>query len=174
MRRPILPLERITRSNGAGAKHQVPWKSLASLSSAILLVFILFSFSKSLASFVPKVSQTKSSHSQHPFSLLVSLEFQDSIAKQEFVKAIEPVADYVRSNEPSTLSYQVLQSDQNPLQLLILERYMDKEEAYLQIHKSSDEFLEFRPQLQKMSEQGRVKISGNSFIDGPVGFMGRP
>jgi len=111
----------------------------------------------------------------HPaFSLLVLLAFQDATAKNEFLDLIQPLTNYVRDYEPDTIAYEVMQSDQDALQVILLERYADKEHAYLNIHKSSAAFLEFRPKLLELEKAGRVTISGNSYIDSDLGFVGRP
>ena len=106
------------------------------------------------------------------FTLLVTLVFTDSSYKEIFLKDIAPVADYVQHHEPRTIGYQVLVSDQNPLQVTILERYATKEVDYLQTHKSSKPFLEFRPKLQALQEQGVVTMSGHSYYDSTIGFVG--
>lgn len=76
-------------------------------------------------------------------------------------------------NEPDTISYEVLLSDKDPLQVLILERYRDKENAFLQVHRSSAPFQEFRPKLKKMEDQGLVTIVGDSYLDSGIGFGDR-
>jgi quinol monooxygenase YgiN len=107
------------------------------------------------------------------FSLMVTLQFTAAEYKEQFLREIQPEADYVKANEPGTLAYNVLLSDQDPLHVMVLERYQDKEEAYLQIHKSSTPFLAFRPKLQAMQEAGHVTISGHSYLDSGVGFGDR-
>lgn len=116
----------------------------------------------------PSVSASAST-----FSLLVTLKFSSTEYKDQFLQDIQPVADHCRKNEPDTLAYEVLLSDQDPLQVLVLERYRDKEVAYLQVHKSSAPFLTFRPKLQAMQEGGHVQISGHSYLDAGVGYTGR-
>ena len=108
------------------------------------------------------------------FSLLVAMTFQDAATKAEFLQDIQPLMDYVRDHEPTTLGYEVLLSDKDNLKALILERYTDKKNAYLSIHKSSAPFLTFRPKLQALMDAGRVTISGESYEDAGVGFVGRP
>ena len=107
------------------------------------------------------------------FSLLVTLVFQSTDDKDEFLTDIAPVADYVQRQEPDTLAYEVLLSDQDPLQVMILERYRNKDVAYLEVHKSSAPFLAFRPKLQAMQEAGRVTVSGHSYLDSNIGFGDR-
>lgn len=108
-----------------------------------------------------------------PFSLLVTLQFQDDDSLQQFLKDIAPVARYVKEHEPDTLAYEVLLSDKDPLQVLVLERYRDKENAYLKVHKSSEPFLIFRPKLAQMQTDGKVTISGHSYLDSMIGFGDR-
>lgn len=107
------------------------------------------------------------------FTLLVTLDFSDPEYKAQFLQDIEPVATYCKVHEPGTLAYEVLLSDKDPLQVMFLERYQDKEVAYLQVHKSSAPFLEFRSKLQAMQEAGHVRISGHSYLDSGIGFVER-
>ena len=116
----------------------------------------------------------QSATSNNPvFSLLVTLEFSGEAYKAQFLKDIEPVAAYCKANEAGTLAYEVLLSDKDPLQVLLLERYQDKEVAYLQVHKSSTLFLEVRSKLQAMQEGGHVRISGHSYLDSGIGYGDR-
>jgi len=108
------------------------------------------------------------------FSLLVTATFDSVGNKEQFLEDIKPVAEFVQSSEPDTLSYEVLLSDKDPLQVLIVERYKDKENAYLKVHKSSAPFLAFRKKLQAMQDNGHVQISGHSYLDSGVGFVYRP
>jgi len=107
------------------------------------------------------------------FSLLVTAQFDTVERKEQFLEEIKPVAEYVQSSEPDTLAYEVLISDKDPCQVLILERYKDKDNAYLKIHKSSAPFLVFRKKLQVMQDEGQITISGNSYLDSGVGFGDR-
>jgi len=103
----------------------------------------------------------------------VTLSFDSVEYKEQFLNDIKPVADYVKSSEPDTIAYEMLLSDKDPLQVMVLERYLDKENAYLNVHKSSAPFLAFRPKLKAMEENGHVSISGNSYIDSGIGFGDR-
>mmetsp|Transcript_5439 Transcript_5439/g.7875 ORF Transcript_5439/g.7875 Transcript_5439/m.7875 type:complete len:157 (-) Transcript_5439:135-605(-) len=107
------------------------------------------------------------------FSLLVTLLFKKEQYKEEFLNDFVPLAKYVRQHEPTTIAYEVLQSDDDPLRIMILERYVDKEMAYLKVHKLSAAFLEFRPKLKAMQESGFVTIEGHSYRDSQLGFVGR-
>jgi len=108
------------------------------------------------------------------FFLLVTLEFKDESSKGRFIEVFQPLAQYIEQNEPDTLSYEVLLSDKNPLQVTILERYKDKYRAYLKVHRSSKPFQTFRPKLQGMVDDGEVvKIEGQSYLDSQIGFLSR-
>lgn len=93
--------------------------------------------------------------------------------RDDFLEAFRPFAAYVRDHEPKTISYEALQSDKDPLQVMLLERYEDKEVAYLQVHRSSKEFLEFRPKLKAIQDAGHVTMDGHSYVDTMIGFGDR-
>ena len=61
-----------------------------------------------------------------------------------------------------------MESDKNPLQVLILERYINKA-AYLEVHKSTPEFIEFRKKLTDMSST--MTMDGHSYIETNIGFI---
>ena len=105
-------------------------------------------------------------HCPKPFSLLVKLTFTELQHQQEFLKDITPLCQYIKEYESTTtIAYEVLLSDQDPLQVFIIERYIDKENAFLQIHKTSPSFLEFRTKLQTMQNNQYVTIDGSSYYD---------
>ena len=107
------------------------------------------------------------------FSLLVTARFETVEHKEEFLEDIKPLAEYVRTKEPDTIAYEVLLSDKDPLEVMILERYKDKKNAFVKVHRSSAPFLAFRPKLQLMQEKGHVTLSGHSYLDSGVGFGDR-
>jgi quinol monooxygenase YgiN len=107
------------------------------------------------------------------FTLVVQLQFTADMYKQQFLQYFAPLAQYVRDHEPWTLSYEALLSDKDPLHVLILERYINKDHAYLHIHRHSKEFLQFRPKLQALIDEGHVVVSGHSYLDSNLGFIQR-
>lgn len=109
------------------------------------------------------------SNDQH-FLLSVTLKFKSSAEKNTFKKCFEPLADYVRLHEPKTLSYAYYDSDKDPNQGYIFERYVDKA-AYLDIHKKSKDFIEFREKLSQMTAAGEVTIDGHSYFETNLGFI---
>lgn len=106
------------------------------------------------------------------FILAVTLKFKNIAAKNSFNVGFAPLARYVADNEPHTLSYRLLQSDQDDLLVHIFERYSTKHD-YAEVHKSSKEFLHFRGELTAMAERGEVEISGQSYTETSVGYMFR-
>jgi quinol monooxygenase YgiN len=136
-----------------------------SIAGAMAVVFML--------TFLASSARRSPEKSSPSFTLLVALIFTDESYKQQFLRDFAPLAAYVHKHEPSTIAYEALQSDKNPLHVLILERYIDKEVAYLKVHRSSQPFLDFRPKLQKMQEEGHVTIEGQSYFDLKLGFGSR-
>jgi len=103
------------------------------------------------------------------FFLGVKVIFPNEYDKMEFRSEFDRIATFVRDHEPLTISYELLQSDKDPLQIFILERYKDKS-AYLDIHKSTKEFMVFRAKFQKMIERG-AKVDGDSYLETGIGFV---
>lgn len=133
-----------------------------------------FGSNEPLASFTNTALRTAGDReTTTPFSLLVTLQFSATEHKETFLKDIQPLAEYIKTSEPMTLAYEVLLSDKDPLQVLILERYQDKEVAFVQVHRSSEPFQAFRPKLQAMQEAGHVTVSGHSYLDAGLGFGDR-
>ena len=101
------------------------------------------------------------------FSLFVVVTFSSTEAKTKFKALFKPLARYVQDHEPTTLSYILAESDKDPLKTIqILERYQDKENAFLKIHRSSEPFLTFKTKMQAMVESGEItKVDGQSYIE---------
>src|SRR5690242_7862306 len=76
--------------------------------------------------------------------LAVTMKFASEEAKQEFVQIWREEAEHVHSHEQGTLGYELMQSDQDPLQVMIFERYRRRGRDYLEVHKQSQVFLAFR------------------------------
>ena len=136
---------------------------------ALTVGLIYISFQSSVSALRPSAMSAKTPI----FSLMVTAQFEAVEYKEQFLLDIAPVAKHVQSSEPETLAYEVLLSDKDPLQVLVLERYKDKENAYLTVHKSSAPFLTFREKLKSMQDKGQVTISGHSYLDSGVGFGDR-
>jgi quinol monooxygenase YgiN len=100
------------------------------------------------------------------FSLLVSLTFKSNSDKEIFLEEIKSFAEWIKKNESTTTAYKVLESDKDELEILVLERYVDKD-AYLEVHKKSSAFLAFRSKLQSLNPI----ISGKSYYDIDIGFV---
>mmetsp|Transcript_9908 Transcript_9908/g.23344 ORF Transcript_9908/g.23344 Transcript_9908/m.23344 type:complete len:159 (-) Transcript_9908:81-557(-) len=105
------------------------------------------------------------------FSLFVKLTFKTNEAKETFYNDFTPLAQWIKDNEPGTLAYEAINSDKDPLVVLIVERYADKERDFLGAHRSSKPFLEFRPKLKALQDEGLVEVDGDSYIDSGAGFV---
>ncbi|CAL1126389.1 unnamed protein product, partial [Cladocopium goreaui] len=86
------------------------------------------------------------------WSLTIQLRFKDVATRDEFLKSWGVLARYVRDYEPFCLLFEAIQSDKDPLLLIVDERYTDKD-VYGK-HRSSDAFNVFRPQMQKLQDAG--------------------
>jgi quinol monooxygenase YgiN len=117
------------------------------------------------------ISVRSASSGRTPFDLMVHLTFRDDDSKQTFTELFRPYCDYIEKEELSTLSYAYLQSDKDPLRGMIVERYVEKENAFLTIHRNTANFKEFRSKLQAMQDDKRVVIEGSSFVETDIGFM---
>ncbi len=103
------------------------------------------------------------------FYLGVAVIFPTVQEKESFKTLFRPMAQFVKDHEPGTLSYELLESDKEPERILILERYVNKD-YYLNVHRTSKEFLSFRAEFQKMIEKG-VKVDGHSYLEPGIGFV---
>lgn len=147
---------------------------LAFLFGILVLLFVLLNSEDQTGLYQQNATAgAGASVSMGPFSLLVTLKFSAEEHKKAFLDDIAPLAKFVQEKEPETIAYEVLLSDKDPLRVLIMERYKDKENAYLKVHRSSQQFLEFRPKLQAMQEAGYVTVDGESYLDSGVGFGDR-
>ena len=121
------------------------------------------------------------------FILAVNLKFTTLANRDTFLQLIDPVCKDVLAKEgplskqPSstidssstetTLSYKVAISDKDPLLVLVLERYSDKDNGYLKVHRSGTEFLNFREKLKAMQEEGGVVVQGESYLETELGYV---
>ena len=103
------------------------------------------------------------------FVLYVKLAFRSASEARELLDAWRDVADYCVEPEPFLFAYEVAQSDKDPLEYAIIERYRSKAD-YTGAHRSSPAFRAFRPRMRAMQESGAVRVSGSSFDELGVGF----
>lgn len=47
------------------------------------------------------------------------------------------------------------------------------EQDFMEIHRSSAPFLEFRPKLKALQDEGLVEVDGSSYLDSGIGFGDR-
>ena len=157
-------------SSGLSFLHLVAGPLAILIAAIPLLIFFVNTDEQAIDNIMPELAAA--TPATPAFSLLVSLNFTEEKHKVTFLEDFAPLAAYVKEKEVDTIAYEVLLSDKDPLRVLIMERYKDKEEAYLQVHKTSEPFLEFRPKLQALQEAGLVTVDGESYIDSGLGFVG--
>jgi quinol monooxygenase YgiN len=78
-----------------------------------------------------------------------------------------PLVEHARAREPQTIGYEVLLSDRDPDEVLMLERYTSRE-AMLDPHKRSAPFLEFKRRVD--AENLLVSKAGSSWLGSGVGY----
>mmetsp|Transcript_18309 Transcript_18309/g.25810 ORF Transcript_18309/g.25810 Transcript_18309/m.25810 type:complete len:165 (-) Transcript_18309:265-759(-) len=158
---------RYTSSSSSNVFSTNIWKLFTVIFATVSLVLYLGTDSS-----IDSLKMAASS-STPAFTLLVTVKFSAEEHMETFFADIKPLCDYIRESEPTTIGFEVLKSDRDPLLVTIMERYVDKEEAFLNIHRSSEPFLAFRPKLKALQDAGFVEISGNSFLDSQLGFADR-
>ena len=105
---------------------------------------------------------------QHPgaFFLGVTITFSSPEDKAHFKELFRPLAQYVQDFEPDTLSYILSESDKDPLRVSILERYRDKNQAFLETHRSSPAFVAFKSKMGAMVEAKKITlVDGHSYLE---------
>ena len=95
--------------------------------------------------------------------LVVKLKFEEESGVAKLREIFEPYAAWIKENEPTTLAYELLLSDKDPLVVTIFERYSSKDEGYIKIHRASAEFARFRPKLAAL----KPVIDGESYFESP-------
>ena len=117
---------------------------------------------------VKTAGKQREEKSKQAWCLIVKMKFKDYGKVIKLKDIFEEFAAYIEANEPTTLAYQLMTSDKDPLTVTLFERYVDKDKAYVEIHKGSAEFAKFRPALAALDGE----LDGHSFYEGS-GFMSR-
>ena len=102
------------------------------------------------------------------FALLITIKFFSAADKQAFKELFAPFAQWVSINEPTTISYELSESDKDEKQIFITERYLTKND-YLEVHRKSPTFLTFRQKMADMSST--FTMEGHSYIESNIGFI---
>ena len=121
------------------------------------------------AGWLSRSYQAASAPPKGAFFLLVQMEFKSVVDREQAEAIFAPEARHCRENEPGTLSYEWARSDSNDRAIMVVERYADKEGAYAAVHKSSDAFKAFRPQLAALDPV----ITGHSYVASDIGYTSR-
>ena len=107
------------------------------------------------------------SSSRPAWALGVTLTFQNESEKALFITQFRKLAAYVAKSEPDTLSYELMESDKINTQVFILERYVDRNKAYLSVHRTSQPFLEFKSFISSLT----IVVDGHSYYESGIGFI---
>jgi quinol monooxygenase YgiN len=141
---------------------------------ALVSYLVLSGSSSSIPRLSPehRSSQFHNSQSEETFTLCVTLIFNDEKSKDSYLKLFSEYAQWVATNELTTLSYQLLQSDASNLEVMVLERYVNKD-AYLKIHKTSPQFLNYKKKFIELRGDSNptFSISGRSYYNSVGGFV---
>mmetsp|Transcript_6986 Transcript_6986/g.10235 ORF Transcript_6986/g.10235 Transcript_6986/m.10235 type:complete len:166 (-) Transcript_6986:89-586(-) len=142
------------------------------LGAAALQTFrCLFTTSSSSSSSSKQQGLRSTPQPGNAWTLSVKLTFTDQSDLTYILNEWKAVTEYCKKHESSFLyHYEAGISDQNPLELHMLERYRTKED-YLNIHKKGDAFLKFRPKLKALQDARKVVIEGFSYLEGGHGFV---
>eukprot|EP00882_Tetradesmus_deserticola_P003055 GHRQ01003243.1.p1 GENE.GHRQ01003243.1~~GHRQ01003243.1.p1 ORF type:complete len:152 (+),score=52.15 GHRQ01003243.1:205-660(+) len=105
---------------------------------------------------------------KHAFVLAVNLRFQNELQKLHFLAIWQPLAEYVRAAEPVAVAFEALQADNDPCNVMVYERYVNRE-AYEGTHRTSPAFLEFKEAMAALPF--KVELVGQSFLETNIGFM---
>jgi quinol monooxygenase YgiN len=102
------------------------------------------------------------------FFLGITIKFNTEEDKKVFFSIFGPYAQFVATTELGTISYELSESDKSNLQIFLVERYINKE-AYLDIHRKTEEFIKFRSKLSELSTT--MVMDGHSYIESNLGFI---
>lgn len=114
------------------------------------------------------VGKLREEKSKQAWCLVVKMKFKDYSKVIKLKDIFEEYAAWIQVNEPTTLAYQLMTSDKDPLVVTLFERYTDKDTAYAKVHKGSEAFAKFRPALAALEPD----MDGHSYFEGN-GFMAR-
>mmetsp|Transcript_10738 Transcript_10738/g.14009 ORF Transcript_10738/g.14009 Transcript_10738/m.14009 type:complete len:156 (+) Transcript_10738:86-553(+) len=104
------------------------------------------------------------------WTLVVTLTFKSKEDQEYILEEWKPVTEYCANKELFLYHYEAGRSDSDPLKLYMVERYESKDD-YLNVHKSGEEFLKFRPKLKALQDEGKVTVEGFSYQELGYGFV---
>ena len=140
-------------------------EAIVLLSVGVFIGVIATYSSKCLPGSSPKHRISKH---QKAFFLGITIKFNALEDKQKFMDIFGPYAKFVAATEMETISYELSESDKSNLQIFLVERYTSKE-AYLEIHRTSEEFIVFRAKLTELG--AAMTMDGHSYIESNLGFI---
>ena len=119
-----------------------------------------------------KSKNRRSTTNPKAFLLCITVKYKDQEQKQIFKSLFSATANYCAANEYDTLSYEIADSDKNPLQSFIIERYKTKN-AFTDVHRKGAIFLDMKEKMEKLNltaANGFI-LDGHSYYETNVGFV---
>jgi len=114
-------------------------------------------------------AESKARSNAAPFLLVVRLKLKDETGVNQALDLLRPLASYVHSSEPATLTYAIYRSSSDPCELVIFERYASQADL-TDTHWKSQPFQAFGQQL---GEKGIVESkTERTFEEARIGFWG--
>ena len=102
--------------------------------------------------------------------MTVNLTFINEADRDKYIEVWRPLADYVAKNESRALAFEFCIGRKDPCKVLIFERYISKED-YLDVHKSSPAYLEYKAAEGALGKRGPIISSGTSYLESNIGYF---
>ncbi|DBB10600.1 hypothetical protein WJX82_003191 [Trebouxia sp. C0006] len=108
---------------------------------------------------------------RHPGAYLFTLRLNFATVddRDAWFKKFKILAEYVAENEPTTLAYEAATSEDDPLEVLVYERYVDKD-ALKDIHEKSIEYLRLKDEIKSEGIE-YSNIVTQAYYEQDLGFM---
>ncbi|KAK9860339.1 hypothetical protein WJX84_001467 [Apatococcus fuscideae] len=101
--------------------------------------------------------------------LIVNLTFPNLKERDKFLPIFAELAKSVAAKERGVLAYELSIADNDPLKIVIFERYVAKHPHYDPMHRSSEAYKTFQSQVLDQVEV--ASKDGQSYIEQDIGYM---
>ncbi|KAL3152404.1 hypothetical protein ABBQ32_001455 [Trebouxia sp. C0010 RCD-2024] len=145
-------------------------KQLAPAALATHLAFAVGGFL--LSKVVKKIGGRKvGGGKRHPgaYVFVIRFKFASVDDRDAWFKKFKILAEYVADNEPTTLAYEAAVAEDDPLEVLAYERYVDKD-ALHEIHERSTPYLRLKDDVKSEGIEYKSVVS-QSYYEQDLGFM---
>jgi len=116
-------------------------------------------------------SRTAGGAKRNPGAYVFILRFKFATVddRDAWFKKFKVLAEYVAENEPSTLAYDACVAEDDPLEVIAFERYVDKD-ALKEIHERSTPYLRLKDEVKSEGIEYE-SIHTQSYYEQDLGFM---